>query len=135
MTKRPTGASDMVTSGRGVVWSALAVSVGTLVCCALPALLVLLGLGTTVAAVVSAAPWLVALSRHKGWVFLAAGLLILGSRLYVRVLAPRLAPDGAACPLPLGRATRIAWLVSVAVYGVGFFVAYLLGPILTWLDG
>jgi len=33
-------------------------SIGTLLCCALPSLLVLFGLGATVASVLSAAPWL-----------------------------------------------------------------------------
>jgi len=116
------------------VWAALAASVGTLVCCALPALLVLLGLGTTVAAVVSAAPWLVALSRYKGWVFLAAGTLIVGSRLYARHVAPRIVADGAVCPLPLSRVTRVVWWTSVVLYAAGVFVAYGLGPLLTWLD-
>lgn len=121
--------------GRGPVWAALAVSVGTLVCCALPALMVLLGLGTTVAAVVSAAPWLVALSQHKGWVFLAAGVLIAGSRLYARHMTPRLTPDGAACPRSLAKATRIVWWTSVVLWASGAFVAYALAPLLTWVDG
>lgn len=47
---------------------ALFSSVGTLVCCALPALLVLSGFGATVASLLSAAPWLVTLSRHKAYV-------------------------------------------------------------------
>lgn len=123
-----------MTGHRASVWAALAASLGTLVCCALPSLLVLLGLGTTVAAVVSAAPWLVALSRHKAWVFLAAGILIVASRLYARHVAPRAVADGAVCPLPLSRVTRLAWWTSVVLYGVGLFVAYALGPLLTWLD-
>ena len=44
-------------------------SFGTLLCCALPSLLVLLGLGATVASFLSAVPWLVTVSRHKNWVF------------------------------------------------------------------
>ena len=52
-----------------------------MICCALPSLLVLLGFGTTVAAVVSAAPWLVVLSQNKIWVFLAAGPKIRTGRL------------------------------------------------------
>lgn len=118
-----------------------------MVCCALPALLVLLGLGTTVAAVVSATPWLVALSRQKDWVFLAAGLLVAGSGFYmhrvpspfatrfVALASPPASADGAACPLPLARATRAAWWTSVVVYALGFLVAYALGPLLAWLDG
>ena len=44
-------------------------SFGTLLCCALPSLLVLLGLGATVASFLAAVPSLVTLSRHKDWVF------------------------------------------------------------------
>ena len=54
-------------------------SLSTLICCALPSVLVLLGLGTTVASLLSAAPWLVSLSRHKVWTFSIAGTLIAAS--------------------------------------------------------
>ena len=120
---------------RAAIWSALAASVGTLICCALPSLLVLLGFGTTVAAAVSAAPWLVVLSQNKIWVFLAAGLLIAGSRLYSEHIAPWFVPDGASCPPALSRLTSNVWWASVVVYAIGFFVAFALGPILMWLDG
>jgi hypothetical protein len=120
---------------RAAVWSALVASLGTLVCCALPSLLVLLGFGTTVAAVVSAAPWLVVLSQNKGWVFAASGLMIMGSRLYTDRVTPRVVQKGAACPTPLGRWTRAVWWTSAGLYVVGFFVAYALGPILMFLDG
>jgi mercuric ion transport protein len=65
-------------------------SLGTLVCCALPSLLVLFGLGATVASVLSAAPWLVKLSQHKRWVFSIAGTLIGANFVYVYAFAPRL---------------------------------------------
>lgn len=117
------------------VWSALAASLGTLVCCALPSLLVLLGFGSTVAATVSAAPWLVTLSQNKGWVFLMSGTLIVGSRAYAEFVTPRLVPEGATCPPRLGRWTRVIWWTSVGLYSVGFFVAFALGPILMRIDG
>src|SRR5947199_6824491 len=72
-------------------------SLGTLLCCALPSLLVLFGLGATVASALSAAPWLVALSRHKNVTFLAAGVLIAANLLYVYGLAPRLRKQAEAC--------------------------------------
>src|SRR5579863_5915425 len=62
-------------------------SLGTLLCCALPSLLVLLGLGATVASVLSLVPWLVALSHHKNWVFIVAGVLISGNLVYVSAVA------------------------------------------------
>ena len=51
-------------------------SLGTLLCCALPSLLVLFGLGATVGSLLTAVPWLVSLSHHKNWVFTVAGVLI-----------------------------------------------------------
>src|SRR5690349_9832956 len=74
-------------------------SFGTLLCCGLPSLLVLLGLGATVASVLSAVPWLVTLSRQKTWVFAISGLLIGGNLVYVYVMAPRLREQGTACPV------------------------------------
>jgi len=65
-------------------------SLGTLLCCALPSLLVLFGLGATVGSLLTAVPWLVSLSHHKNWVFTVAGVLIGANVLYVHVVAPRL---------------------------------------------
>lgn len=114
-------------------------SFGTLICCALPSLLVLLGLGATVASFLSAAPWLVTLSRHKGWVFAGAGTLIALNFLYVYALAPRLRAADETCPVdqPSACSTadpvrRAALWMSAAIYVVGFFTAYLLGPLLEW---
>jgi hypothetical protein len=116
-------------------------SVGTLLCCALPSLLVLLGLGATVGAVLSSAPWLVTLSRHKQWVFLVSGFLIAGNFLYVYKLAPKFRAEGEVC-LPhapeacstASRFSRIILWVSASIYAVGLFAAYLLGPILMGFD-
>jgi hypothetical protein len=113
-------------------------SVGTLLCCALPSLLALLGLGATVAAVLSAVPWLVALSRNKTWVFAVSGILIAANFLYVYRLAPALRARTASCE-PGERdacagasvASRAVLWLSAATYLTGFFVAFVLGPILT----
>ncbi len=112
-------------------------SFGTLLCCALPSLLVLFGLGATVATVLSAAPWFVTLSRHKEWVFAISGALIATNFLYIYVLAPRLRAQGAACapdtPDTCNTASRVSRAIlcfSAAVYVIGFFTAYLLGPLL-----
>jgi mercuric ion transport protein len=44
-------------------------SFSTLVCCALPSLLVLFGMGAAVVSMLTVAPWLVTMSRHKIWTF------------------------------------------------------------------
>jgi mercuric ion transport protein len=115
-------------------------SFSTLICCALPSILVLLGMGTAVASVLSAAPWLVNLSRHKIWTFSIAGTLIASSFVMTYLVAPRLR-DGEACeandPTTCSEVSKLSRFVlwgSAAVWSGGFFVAYLLGPILEYMD-
>lgn len=116
-------------------------SFSTLICCALPSVLVLLGMGTAVASLLSAAPWLVGFSRHKVWTFSIAGALIAASFAVTYAIAPRLR-QGAVCeaddPTTCGEVSRLSrallW-VSALIWCAGFFVAYLLGPILNHMDG
>ena len=114
-------------------------SVGTLLCCALPSLLVLAGLGASVASTLSAFPWLVSLSRHKQWTFAISGALIGLSLFNMYFLSPRLkakacAADNATACEDASKFSKVVLWVSAAIYAVGFFTAYLLGPILTKLD-
>ena len=115
-------------------------SIGTLLCCALPSLLVLFGLGATVASVLSAAPWLVSLSRHKIVVFGVAGVLIVSNFVYVYAVAPRLRvgspaclPDDPSCGMA-SRFSRIILWISVTIYAFGALTAFALGPFLLWWD-
>jgi mercuric ion transport protein len=115
-------------------------SFSTLICCALPSVLVLLGMGTTVASLLSAAPWLVSLSRHKIWTFSIAGVLIATSFVMTYLIAPRLR-QGEACdaddPTTCGEVSKISRVVlwgSAFIWSCGFFVAYLLGPVLEQMD-
>lgn len=120
---------------RRVTWLTLFASTGTLVCCALPILFVSLGLGATVAAITSTAPFLVSLAMHKAWVFAGSGLMLL-------VSGWLLFRPGRACPSDpeLGRLCERAdrWNrrihgLSAVIWGVGFFAAYLALPIRIWL--
>ena len=115
-------------------------SFSTLLCCALPSVLVLLGMGTAVASILSAAPWLVSLSRHKVWTFCIAGTLIAVSFVMTYVIAPRLragesceATDHTTCG-EVSRFSRFVLWGSALVWICGFFVAYLLAPILERMD-
>lgn len=120
----------------GLTALTLFTSGGTLICCALPAMLVALGFGSVVAALVGNVPWLVAVSRHKQWVFaVAAILLILGGWLIYRnqrncPTDPRL---GRLCSRIDTWNRRIYWL-SVGLWAIGFFAAYLLLPVSRFLD-
>ena len=114
-------------------------SVGTLLCCALPSLLVLLGLGASVASMLSFLPWLVTLSQHKQWTFSISGILIAISFVNMYYLAPRFraqecVPENPSACEESSKLSRVLLWVSAGMYSVGFFVAYALGPILTRLD-
>jgi hypothetical protein len=107
---------------------ALFTSLGTLLCCALPALLVTLGLGAALAGLVTAVPELVWLSRHKALVFgLSGGLILLAGWLTwrARQLPCPVDPGQAAACLRLRRLS--AWSLGIAalVWLVGFFFAFL----------
>jgi hypothetical protein len=99
-------------------WLSLLASSGTLVCCALPALLVTLGAGAALSGLVAAVPQIVWLSEHKGWVFGTAGVLMLAGG--VLQWRNRTAP----CPLdPQLRAACLRtrrW--SLVVYGVSLLL-------------
>lgn len=103
-------------------------SAGTLICCALPALLVSIGAGAVLAGMVSAAPWLVALSQYKAWTFgISALMLVLaGGSIFTA--------SKQACPIDPAAAKRCGqlrvftyWVYSFSLltWFVGFFFAFL----------
>lgn len=124
---------DNTNSGYGVKQTllpslSLLTSAGTLVCCALPALLVTIGAGAVLAGIVGTAPWLIALSEYKIWTFGISGamLLIAGVALWRARNAP--------CPIDLAQAMACArlrrtsvWIywLSVLLWCVGFFFTFL----------
>jgi mercuric ion transport protein len=140
MQPTPSGAPPRLRSG-ALSHLSLFTSLGTLLCCALPSLLVLFGLGATVATVLSEAPWLVSMSHHKRWVFLVAGVLISSNFVYVYAVAPKLQMRSGACdpndPTACQSASRFSRVVlwcSAALYVIGCFTAYALGPLLVYFD-
>lgn len=103
-------------------------SLGTLVCCALPALFVSLGLGATLVSVLGTVPQLIWLSEHKTFIFSAAGAM-----LFISYIAKRFSKD-LSCPidpvqaLACQRTRRISsaiFIFSLVVYGIGVFFAFL----------
>ena len=114
-------------------------SVSTLLCCALPSVLVLFGLGASVASMLSFLPWLVTLSHYKRVTFFISGVLITLSFVNMYYIAPRLraqqcSPDNPTACEDASRASKVLLWISAVIYALGFFVAYVLGPFLAWLD-
>lgn len=120
--------------GLASAWLALLASGSTLICCALPALLVTLGAGAALSTLVSAVPQLVWISEHKTPVFLGAtAMMALGGWVQWR---NRTAP----CPIDpklrdacmrTRRFSARLYLFSLAVLAVGGWFAF----IAPWLAG
>lgn len=108
-------------------WLSIFTSTGTLVCCALPAALVAVGAGAALASLVGTFPQLVWLSEHKVPLFILAGtmLAIAGVFQWRARFAPCPAdPALAAACMRQRRVSARVYGVSVAIFLVGFFFAY-----------
>jgi hypothetical protein len=115
-------------SGTAASVVSLFTSGGTLICCALPALLVTIGAGAALSSLVSVFPQLVWLSEHKDWVFSVAGVaLAVAGWLQWRARfepCPADAALAAAC-MKTRRTSRVIYFVSVAIFLTGAFFAFI----------
>lgn len=108
-------------------------SAGTLVCCALPALLVTIGAGAVLAGLVSAVPQLIWLSTYKIQVFVIAGLLLLVTGVMqwrMRNVPCPIDPDLAASCMRMRSINKWVFVFSLLIYAVGFFFAFVASRIL-----
>ena len=103
-------------------------SVSTLICCALPTLLVALGMGASMVSLMSLFPWLIMISKYKVQTFLIAGLFLLVS--FYLFWQGRKEP----CPADLIQAkicfklrytNLIILIISSTIYLIGFFFAFI----------
>jgi hypothetical protein len=116
-------------------WLTLFASSGTLICCALPIILVTLGMGATVAALTSSLPFLIVLSQHKIWVFIVSGLMLAISAWFMyrpNQSCPTDPQQAEICSTTKKWNKRIYWF-SVIIWSIGFFAAFLALPIRQFL--
>ena len=103
-------------------------SVGTLVCCALPALLVSIGAGAVMASLVSAVPQLVWISEHKIPLFVFAGVMLCLSGLATYRNRRMPCPTDPALAKSCLRVRRVSFgvfIISLTIYATGFYFAFL----------
>lgn len=109
-------------------WITFFTSFSTLICCALPSLLVAIGAGSTLVSLITHVPWLVTLSEYKEITWTIAGVLLFINGLWM--WQTRNAP----CPIdPIlakkctqaRTVSRTLWIGSLAIYlvGVGWALA------------
>ena len=119
-----------------VTWLTLFATTGTLVCCAIPIVLVTFGLGATVVAATGAFPFLIVLSKYKLWVFAFSGLM-LGLSAWFMYQPGRSCPTdpqlAALCERTQRWNRRVYWS-SVGIWTIGFFAAFLALPLRIALD-
>lgn len=101
-------------------------------CCALPIVLVTLGMGSMVASAVSVLPWMVWLSQYKAITFSVTALLLVYSGWRLRQINL-----SARCSIEDGK--RLKWQkrllsVSAVIFVTAVFAAYALLPIMLWLE-
>jgi hypothetical protein len=108
-------------------------STGTLICCALPALLVSLGAGAVMAGLIEAVPQITWLGKNKALVFGFAGVMLALSgawQWHARALpCPADKAQAEAC----SRARQLSWIVwwiSVVLFAVGAFFAFFAAKLL-----
>jgi hypothetical protein len=115
-------------TGFGAAFASLMASSTTLVCCALPAMLVAIGAGAALSSVVSAVPQLVWLSEHKEPLFAVAGALLLAAGVVQwrnrRAPCPADPVLGRAC-LRMRKVSVRVFIVSVLLYAVGGWFAFI----------
>ena len=109
-------------------WFSLFASTSTLICCALPSLLVALGMGSVMVGLITTVPQIIWLSKYKFWVFLFSAIMI-GVSAYIQYKTRSL-------PCPVDRAlaktcrTSRIWsekilLLSGLLWLTGAFFAFL----------
>ena len=112
------------------VWPAifaLFTSTGTLVCCALPALLVTVGMGAVWANVIETVPGITILGKNKDLVFAITAVVLAASgawQWYARSLPCPADPAKARACMRMRTISWWLWGIAVAAFIVGGFFAY-----------
>ena len=103
-------------------------SFGTLVCCALPALLVTLGMGASLISILGIFPWITVISEQKEIVFIISGIFL--SLGFVNQYVNNIS---SSCPTDPNEARicknlkKVNWIIlffSSTLYIVGLFFAF-----------
>lgn len=117
------------------LWGGLALlgSSATLVCCVIPALLVALGFGATLASVFAAVPQITILSEYKGVLFGAAGVVLAVTGYVLRRPEMQSCPSDPALAAACQRSKKwgsVFFKSAVAIYGASFLFVFVVPLIL-----
>ena len=103
-------------------------SLSTLLCCALPALLVTIGAGAALASIVHVIPWLVYLSKYKAFTFLFSALMLLLAGFFIYRSRNDPCPidqDQAMACMRMRKVSLYIYFLSILIFLIGFFFAFI----------
>lgn len=121
---------DQTNQQNALSWLTLFASTGTLLCCALPILLVSLGFGAALASLTRSLPILVTLAEYECWMFIVSAVLLAITAWVLWFSAQPCASD----PVLAQRCqqaklwNRRVFCTASLVWCVGFIAAFLLLP-------
>ena len=127
MSDAPVVLADIEPASRWMAFLSLFTSTGTLLCCALPALLVALGAGAALSTLVAVVPGLVWVSEYKEAVFITAGVMLAVSgwlQWRARFAPCPVNPAQRDACLRTRQSSRRVYLISVAVFALGGWFAF-----------
>lgn len=103
-------------------------SFSTIICCAMPALLVTLGLGATLASIVSAVPALIWISEYKIGIFIFSGLMLTFTGVVKYITRNEPCPIDPKIAKECSKVKNVSNYIygtSLVIYLIGFFFAFI----------
>ena len=103
-------------------------SLGTLLCCALPALLVTLGMGATLAGLIGVFPYVTFISDYKEYIFTISGILIFFGFFSQWSTKSFSCPSDPVKAKLCSKLRSFSWIIlyiSLTLFLVGFFFAFI----------
>ncbi len=131
-TAQKSGLDVGLKSNLAVSFLSLFTSGSTLICCALPALLVSVGAGAALAGLVGTFPQIVWISEHKAPLFLFAAFMLICAGVMQWRARSLQCPADPALAMACTRARKMSFYIyifSVVIFLIGFFFAFVV-PIL-----
>mgnify|MGYP001291274494 CR=1 FL=1 len=110
-----------------ILFLSLFTSLSTLLCCALPALLILLGFGAVFAGLTASIPQIIWLAERKGLLFSIGGILLFLASLIERKKQDLMAcnpKSPEACSQTSNWSKKLLY-ISYILYAIGFVTAFL----------
>ena len=120
---------DGLNSSKKIAFLSLFTSTGTVLCCALPALLVAIGAGAALSSFISVFPEVVWISKYKNYIFFVATIFILAAGFFqykIRQLPCPAEKELARHCTRVRRISEIIYLFAIVLLFIGYLFAYLI---------